>query len=155
MNPSTKITLSPQERSLLENPEWILTKNEVVKKAIMLLETVQDHLTALLKSRPCALPEALIRISPKISKGENYLGLPWLMLDFPRNFDKENIFAIRNFFWWGHYFTTTLHLAGEFKKNYQEKLQDHYERLGREGFFISNGDDQWQHDLSHYTRISD
>ena len=54
--------------------------------------------------------------SPKISKGENYRGLPYVMLDYPRLFGREEVLAIRTFFWWGHGFSVTLHLKGGYRE---------------------------------------
>ncbi len=34
------------------------------------------------------------------------------MLDYPRAFGRDSIFACRTFFWWGRFFSLTLHLAG-------------------------------------------
>src|SRR5690349_3943554 len=130
MDSATKIQLSPFEMDLLNNSEWILTKNKIIKKAQRLLEEVQENIVHHVKESAINLPAEVIAISPKISKGENYLGLPWLMLDYPRYFGKENlrpegplsrqagIFAIRTMFWWGNFFSTTFHLSGEYKKRY-------------------------------------
>ena len=52
------------------------------------------------------------QISPKISKGEAYRGLPWLMLDYPRYFGKEGHLSIRVFFWWGNFIAIYLHSSG-------------------------------------------
>ena len=57
-------------------------------------------------------------VEPKISKGEKYKGLPWVMLDYPRIFGKEDIMAIGTRFWWGHYFSVTLHLKGGYLRTY-------------------------------------
>jgi len=58
--------------------------------------------------------EELYRVPPKISKGERYGGLPWLMLDFPRYFVGDNHFAIRLFVWWGKFAGLYWHTAGSF-----------------------------------------
>src|SRR5205085_6252317 len=101
MSVETKIQLSDFEKELLNNSEWILTKNNVIKKAQQLLGHVQENVSDYTNANAKIFPAEVAAISPKISKGENYLGLPWLMLDYPRYFDKENIFAIRAMFWWG------------------------------------------------------
>src|SRR5215467_3803243 len=114
----SKIQLSTFEMDLLNNSEWILTKNLVIKKAQRLLEEVQETNLRHVKEGSINFPKEVIGISPKISKGENYSGLPWLMLDFPRFFEKEKVFAIRTMFWWGNFFSTTLHLSGQYKETY-------------------------------------
>jgi len=62
-------------------------------------------------------------VSPKISRGENYLGLPYLVLDYPRLFRPDAVLAIRTFFWWGHFFSSTLQLSGGYKTEFLSRLQ--------------------------------
>ena len=145
MNEQTKIQLSTFEMELLSNSEWILTKNLVVKKAQRLLEKVQEKILEHVKESSVSLPQEVIIISPKISKGENYNGLPWLILDYPRYFKKEKVFAIRTMFWWGNFFSTTLHLSGEYKERYSSGIVQSYEDLCKNEFFTCIHDEQWHH----------
>jgi len=145
MHNETKIQLSPFEMDLLNNSEWILTKNVIVKKAQYLLERVQQNIFDYTKEHADVLPNEVINVFPKISKGENYNGLPWLMLDYPRYFDKENIFAIRTMFWWGHFFSTTLHLSGYYKDQYDDAIVSAYNELCDKNFFTCIHDEQWHH----------
>ena len=143
----SKLMLSQHEMEMVHNAEWILTKNLIVKKAQRLLEQVQQNISDYVKQTAEYFPREVLAISPKISKGENYRGLPWLILDYPRYFEKENIFAIRTMFWWGNFFSTTLHLAGNYKVNYHRSLGGAYKELAENNFRICVNDDQWQH---HY-----
>lgn len=145
MNDQTKIQLSLFEMDLLNNSEWILTKNMIVKKAQRLLEEVQQNISDYTKQNSAIFPAEVIAISPKISKGENYKGLPWLMLDYPRYFDKENIFAIRIMFWWGNFFSTTLHLSGQYKEKYSNSIVNSYEKLCKNEFYTCVNEEQWNY----------
>jgi len=147
MDAHSKIQLSDFEMELLNNSEWILTKNAIMKKAQQLLEQVQQNVSDYTTLNPGIFPAEVIAISPKISKGENYLGLPWLILDYPRHFDKENIFAIRTMFWWGHFFTTTLHLTGKYKERYGKSISRKYAALCTSDFYINVNEEQWHHHL--------
>lgn len=138
---AAKIQLSPQEAELVLNPDWILTKNNILKKVWQLLETLQAGQQKHLSTVP---PEVSAQ-SGKISKGENYKGLPYLILDQPRYFDKDNIFAIRTLFWWGHFFSSTLHLAGDYKKMYEKKIIAALPLLKDKDFFICINADPWEH----------
>ena len=100
-----KITLSAKEAELIANSDWILTKNEIIQKVKFLLADLQLKQQHILNLHPGILPEEVTAIPAKISRGENYLGLPWLILDYPRLFGKEDQFAIRTMFWWGHFFS--------------------------------------------------
>jgi hypothetical protein len=52
---------------------------------------------------------------PKISRGEKYAHMPWVMLDYPRWFEPATgHFAVRSFFWWGHFFSLRLQLSGQY-----------------------------------------
>ena len=157
MTAQTKIQLSQVEKELLNNSEWILTKNKVVKKAQRLFEEVQQNIVDYVNAQPSIFPRQVLDSSAKISKGENYLGLPWLMLDYPRHFKKENIFAIRTMFWWANFFSTTLHLSGTYAEQYGHTIINRYDYLAKSEFFICVHDEQWHHHLQkeNYVRVSE
>ena len=142
-----KLTLSEEERLLMMNTRFILTKNAVLKKVELLLGTLSETLRNKVSS--LGLQESpLFQLSPKIAKGAQYLELPWVMLDYPRMFTKNDVCAIRCFFWWGNYWTVTLHLAGTYLGQYRNAIQEFVrERTGAEDWYLSVGDDQWQHVL--------
>ncbi|MEO7394876.1 MAG: hypothetical protein ABIU11_08005, partial [Chitinophagaceae bacterium] len=75
----------------------------------------------------------------------NYKGLPYLMLDYPRIFDHSTIFAIRTMFWWGNFFSITLHLSGDYKNKFEKKLTTHFPILTKNNFFYCVNEDQWEH----------
>jgi hypothetical protein len=95
------------------------------------------------------------KIAPKLSRGENYKGLPYLMLDCPRLFEKEDILAIRSFFWWGNYFSITLHLKGKYKQIHSGGILAVLSKLTESAFCIASTEEEWQHELkNHYTPLS-
>ncbi|HEY6505883.1 MAG TPA: hypothetical protein VIZ28_18040 [Chitinophagaceae bacterium] len=140
-----KIRLSPEEAELVANADWILTKNGILQKVNYMLGELQSVQQEFLQSYLKKLPGEVIMTSPKISKGENYKGLPWLVLDYPRYFDKDDQFAIRCLFWWGNFFSITLQLSGHYKKIYEKKIGDSFTQLKEEGFSICISDDKWEH----------
>jgi len=152
----TKIRLSPEEEALVATADWILTKNNVLQKIRQLLLVLQHGQQDLLLPVN-SLPEEVLKSSPKISRGENYKGLPWLVLDYPRFFNKEEVFAIRTLFWWGNFFSITLHLAGNYKTKYETKIIDSFESLQKENFSVCINEDQWEHhfETSNYLPVHD
>ncbi|MFT4094771.1 MAG: hypothetical protein QM640_14160 [Niabella sp.] len=151
---SAKLHLSFQQIKLVTNAEWILTKNEIlrhIKTALEEMYTTQQSLIA-----QTSLPSEIVRSGGKISRGENYLGLPWMVLDYPRCFVKENIFAIRSLFWWGRLFSTTLHLSGKWQQQFAAPLLKASSRLRAGNFLISSNGNEWLHDAAseHYTEIN-
>ena len=143
--PKTKITLSPKEMDLVKNAGLILTKNTILQKAWWLLENLQDEITYAVNSGQVLFDPGVLKTPAKISKGENYKGLPYLILDYPRCFDKENTFAIRCMFWWGNFFSITLHLSGRFQKQFGKEIARSYDLFVKNGFYLCIADEQWDH----------
>ena len=154
---SAKITLSAKEAELVTNSDWILTKNHILQKVRWVLEDVQSRQLQFFQNHPQALPAEVITVVPKISRGENYKGLPYLVLDHPRYFGKDDHFAIRTMFWWGKFFSITLHVSGNYKLKYHERIIQLYSALKQRNYFIGIGDDQWEHhfDSGNYDSIAD
>jgi hypothetical protein len=66
-------------------------------------------------------------------------------LDYPRHFKPENIFAIRTLFWWGNFFSITIHVSGKAKKDLEKNLVNGYSSFKKNGFYISIHEEEWQH----------
>lgn len=92
---------------------------------------------------------------PKVSKGENLKGLPYLVLDYPRIFQKENVFAFRTLFWWGNYVSFTLHLKGEYLDS--QFINPLLLNQEKDICIVSFSGDEWNHDLlsSDYIKLKD
>ncbi len=131
------VKLSKDELELVTNAELILTKNRIIQKVYDLFGELSEAYQQQCES----LHEDLLHISPKISKGENYLGLPWVMLDYPRNFSQTDVFSIRSFFWWGKFFSITLQLQGKYQQQYAAQLQ---QRVNSD-WWLCNSSNAWQH----------
>jgi hypothetical protein len=147
-----KIKLSEEELLLVQNASVILTKNAVMQKAISLFGMLAEDMNATLEK--ASIPEEVKMTTPKISRGENYKGLPYVILDYPRLFTYENIFAVRTMFWWGNYFSITLHLKGIYKDMYQAAINESSSLLAEKQFNICMSSDQWRHELEGDNYIS-
>jgi len=141
----TKITLSTDELQLVNNSEWILTKRQIIDKSVALFGQACESMRDIIRSEENSLPAVFILSEPKISKGENYRQLPYVILDYPRYFDASSIFAIRTMMWWGNFFSMTLHLAGEHKKDLEKKITANIEAIRSNAYFICISENQWQH----------
>lgn len=152
---TTNLALSGEELQLVNNTEWILTKRRVMDKAIALLGNLSQQLQELVKKEAGSLAAEMVVSEPKISKGENYQGLPYAVLDYPRHFVKEDILAIRTLFWWGNFFSVTLHISGVFKQRYQQQLLNNLLEEGDGDIHLFTGTDPWQHHFGedNYTAV--
>lgn len=137
----SKIQLSSSEMELVQNAEIILTKNRVLSKVNALLDELQQKQLGYLDITN--LGNDIFSVHPKISKGENYLGLPYLILDHPRLSTSNDFFFIRSMFWWGNFFSCTLQLAGNSKERFKSTIKNSYAQLKEH--FIAVDPDPWVH----------
>jgi hypothetical protein len=143
--PDTNVELSKNESELVTNSEFILTKNRIIEKVYLLFGLLSEDFKNKLLGYKTILPSEVFSPTPKIYKGENYLNLPYVMLDYPRVFQKEDVFAIRSFFWWGNYFSITLQLGGRFLQAYRNKIELNLENEMNADYFICINDAPWEH----------
>lgn len=145
MTDATKINLSAKELDLVCNTDWILTKQVVIAKVFKIFGDAVPLMKHIIINNVNALPAAVTSSQPKISKGENYLELPYIILDYPRCFEKNDCMAVRNLFWWGNFFSSTLQLSGRYKNDAIPALINHFLFIQQNDFYICINNDQWQH----------
>ncbi|UEG50163.1 hypothetical protein LK994_01575 [Ferruginibacter lapsinanis] len=152
---NTKITLSAKELELVCNTDWILTKHNIINKIYLLFGNAAVDMQQTVNK--CFLSDEIKQTTPKISKGENYQLLPYVMLDYPRLFNKKNIMAIRTFFWWGDSISIHLLLSGDHKTNTIEKIKSVYTSLQHNDYSICIADTPWLHhfEADNYILIKD
>jgi len=139
---NAKITLSQKELSMVQDSDWLLTKNSIIEKTKLLF----GRLAASLQKEK--LPDVVQLFSPKIFKGEYYQGLPYVMLDYPRIFSKDDVFAMRTMFWWGNFFSVTLQLKGKYQQLYGPGLLSNSDQLIKKNFHVAVSTDEWRHDFN-------
>jgi len=146
-----KVRLSAEEMRLVGDATWILTKNSVMGKVMGMFAELSEAYKPVWADGVKRLGERapdrdFPETTPKISKGENYKELPWVILDYPRFFGRDDIFAIRTMFWWGHEFSLTLHLKGKYKELFLPDITRFSLELDGADFMVSVSDDEWQHE---------
>lgn len=141
----TKITLSEQERQLVTDAGWILTKRAIIDKVYQLMGQVADELQAQVAADAGLVPAGVGAVAPRIYRGENYRQLPYVLLDYPRYFKGEDVFALRTLFWWGNFFSVTLHLGGACKADLLPQLQQQLGTKSGEDLYICVNSDPWEH----------
>lgn len=86
----------------------MLEKIRVLKNVSSTLAEVESGLKPVIHLQEKILPAGALTKTGKISRGENYKGLPYLVLDFPRYSSGNQLFIYRTMFWWGNYFLCLL-----------------------------------------------
>ncbi len=141
---AAKIRLSPEELSLAVDDRVMLVKGAVIDKVVARLGGLSVRQSECLAGVADRLPEAL-RTTPKVSKGENYRGQPYVVLDNPRHFRVDDILAIRTMFLWGHHLAVTLHLRGRHRERFRPSLEAALPMLRSGGFQVCVSDREWEH----------
>lgn len=146
---NNKTTLTSQELKVIKDDEFLLSKRNAINKVIESFSQLRELIDQEIENKGW---KDLIPFKPgdvKISRGENYRGLPYVILDYPRQFSFEDIFAFRTMFWWGHFFSYTLHLQGH---SYEENKEHVKQALkgdisNKEHLYLSVGTHPWEY---HY-----
>lgn len=156
MSKEAKIHLSALEMELVNNTQWIFTKQMIIDKVYQLFGSLHGEYKEIVLKEKQILPIDIRKPGGKIAKGENYNGLPYLILDFPAIYNKENIFAVRTFFWWGNFFSISLHLSGEYCKRMKD-VRECLIFLQQKDFFICVNESEWKHDFhsSNFININE
>lgn len=115
--------INEKELNYLFDTDFLLTKRKLIQQIQRLLAQGQEQLQAFLQQQKPTLPAGCLQRAGKISRGENYRGLPYLILDYPRLLAKDDIFSFRTLFWWGNFFSCTLHLQGKSLRQYRQQLK--------------------------------
>jgi hypothetical protein len=152
MATSTKITISEHELVCLQDTDFLLTKRAISEKVQVLFMKLATRLA----DEPNAT--SLPHIRTKVSKGDNYRGLPYWVLDYPAIFNQEDIFAYRTVCRWGHEFSFTLHLAGAYLEEHKSALLQNYTTLKtQEELYLCINTTMWEHhfDADNYSLFNE
>lgn len=134
----------PAESELFLNREVFALKRSTVAKLYTAFETLRLRLKDTSERLQISFPNEVSAISSKISQGENYAGCPWVMLDYLRYFNGQDMFAFRVMGWFGHYFSAHVVLGGQFATTYLSAL---HKRPFAQEIWFSTHPDPWKHEV--------
>jgi hypothetical protein len=154
MSYNTKVTLSAGQLAMASDKNIILTKRAVIETTSALFNSLIPFINKSFSNTILDVEELSSSI-PKITKGENYNEFPYVILDYPAVFEKENIFAIRTMFWWGNFISITLHISGKYKKYFEKNIFTRIKQA--EDFFVCVAENEWQHHFeeNNYKKMLD
>ncbi len=93
--------ITDKELLILQDTDFLLTKATVLEKINELLGQTREELKESVENSNFSFPDRTYLLNGKISKGENYKNLPFMVLDYPALFTTKTVFAYRTMFWWG------------------------------------------------------
>ena len=135
--------LSPRELAIVTDKEFILTKHQIIQQVFDLFQQqvpfIQQHLQTFWNSQIGS--DSL----PKISRGDHYRQLPFVVMDYPAVFDKQDRVAIRTLFLWGDSFSVTLHVAGKYKMLLWHQILHNLIQNPTLPYYIGVSKNEWEH----------
>lgn len=137
--------LNDYELAIIHDTKFLITKFEVITKITSLLDTLNRRLSENIHQYSSILSPELLRSTGKISRGENYRQLPYLVLDAPRHFNRHDLMVFRSMFWWGHEFSFTLHLQGSYLHQYLAALLSHIHTIQQQDVYICVNSSPWEY----------
>jgi hypothetical protein len=155
MSDNTKIMLSSRELAIVTDKEFILTKHRIIQQVFALFQqqvpVIQQYLQTFWNSQL-----GYDRL-PRISKGDQYRQLPYVVMDYPAVFNKQDRMAIRTLFLWGDSFSVTLHLAGKYKMLFWQQILNNLMQNRTQLFYVSVSKNEWEHhfEADNYQLLSD
>ena len=144
---------SEKELQYMRDSDFLLTKATVSEKVGSLLNQTHHQLQEYIAMQCLQFPEGVKAQAGKISRGENYQQLPYILLDYPRKFTQDDVFALRTMYWWGNFFSITFQLGGESWLRYRSAVGRNIDELHDLPVSLCDSDDPWQHHRDpHYYR---
>ena len=141
----TNLKFTEEELESLKNSHFFQIKLAVTRKIIELFGALESELKEAVATLPVSLGEEINIKNGKIFRGENYLNLPYIVLDYPRQFSTESIFAFRTMFWWGNGYSFTLHLQGLAWENRKIALIRNLDKLKGNNLYLCINNTPWQY----------
>ena len=138
--------LNSDEINLIKNTEILRLKTQALYKVEQGFQELQMAITELLKKYELYPIFQQFGLG-KISRGENYKGLPYRVLDHPAIFKKEGILACRTMFLWGQYFSFTLHLSGKYLDSQRMNLFNQIDEMQKNNSYFCIHNNPWEYYL--------
>lgn len=135
--------LTEKQKKYLNDRDFLLNKHSISEFLVSELSVLEEALKQEIQSADFQFPRGTFTKSGKISKGENYKGLPFFILDYPRLFTHSDMFAYRNMIWWGHEISFSLLLQGRSLEQFRKQLISSFNLV--ENFYFCIHDDPWEY----------
>ncbi|MCS7078134.1 MAG: hypothetical protein NZ455_15585 [Bacteroidia bacterium] len=136
--------LSAYEVCILHDKAFFEAKHAIMQKWERFLSHTADEIYPFLSRSTCILPDEVKMSTPKISKGENYQGMPYMVLDYPRYFGKEDICVFRNILLWNR----GLYSTWVFQGKYLPLAVQSFSLPSEVEIYLHQNTDKWVHEIS-------
>jgi hypothetical protein len=139
---------TPAEMRMILNTDFFPAKAGIIRKFHDEFMSLRDQLR--MECQKDILgngPKGCDWATGQLVKGERFHDFPYVYLDFPKFFSKDEMFTFRSFFWWGHALFFCWFLSGPRLEEYKVRLVADYAALSGQTIFLSTADSPWEWSL--------
>ena len=140
----SNISFTPREIDHLADTEFFRTKVLISQKVRRTLEQLHRVYQSELGGLELLSPEGFNPEAVQFVKGEHLEDFPYQYLDFPRYYTREEKFAFRSLFWWGHHVVFSLILEGSSIRLYKQNLINRYSTLADKHICLCISPSLWE-----------
>jgi hypothetical protein len=139
---------SDHDIQMINTVDVFLHKPAIMKKVEQRLNDLNQALIAELATDHRNFPDGIDVIKGQIARGENHKGFPFISLDMPQFFTKQDMFTFRTLFWWGHCLVFSLILKGDKLSHYLDTLLQQQQEPAWQDTHIAITPTPWEWNLS-------
>lgn len=138
----------PNELELIKSEEFFRTKKNIFDIIYNQFQELNLQLEELKQQYSTLFEQYQAPLNGKISKGENYDGCPYIVLDNPRIYLPNNILACRTMFMWGKYFVATFIFRHADANSHFKFIENFVDKHMNENDYMMTGNAMWQHHIT-------
>ena len=142
---STKVSFSDKELALLNEKDFWIERKILSDKLMELLNSVKESIRLTPLFNQIAWLDGTDLTNGKITRGENYLSFPWMVLDFPRLISGDNLLLYRTMIWWGNGCSSSLVVQGGYLNEAKKSLVNQLPDLLSQHILFATATDAWVH----------
>lgn len=144
MAQNTKFIPTNTELEVASDTNFFDVKRELTTKIVMTLEQYGEILLQEIIS-PMLQKQGIQRVGVKVSRGENFKGYPYIVLDCPKLQNTNTEIICRTIFRWGHSWSLHFTVQGKTFERINKSLPDFLNVLATD-WLVYTGENIWEQD---------
>ncbi|HXC61202.1 MAG TPA: hypothetical protein VNV63_00885 [Nitrospiria bacterium] len=130
---------------MISDTDFFPAKAEIIRKLHEDSMRLRDQIRMECKKTPLSLaPAGTDFETGQLVKGEKFQDFPYVYLDFPKFFSRDEMFTFRSFFWWGHSLIFCWFLSGPRLDEYRKRLLACHKTISHQTVFLSTAGTPWE-----------
>lgn len=138
----------PNELELIKSEAFFKTRKKIFDNICIQFQEINKNIEELKSQYDALFKQYQSPLNGKISKGENYDGCPYMVLDNPRIYLPNNILACRTMFMWGKYFVATFIFKQPEATKHLNLIVNFVNKHVSENDYLMTGNAMWQHHIT-------